>query len=588
MRPKPLVPALLLALVTGPAWGSARSDAVRRLIDEGRPDTASAKCDRLGAELSDAGKDLREVCAEAKFTEAMEVNQVMEWIRFQQVWKGTAFAAAARDNEAAAALRDLGPNAAEHEYVSFMREYKDTKFAMAANQMVADAAIRDVKTGKEAVRVAQLYPNHKSTPLLVEKFLSSFLKMEMDGTNVKVTLDPPIPIPGPPPTGRWAVRTGEDAYQPWGDAAQLHLKELGVGPAFIDAAGAKGYPPCQVPGVDWELGVLVEVGSGRAFYPNTGISACRGRAWPGFAVYDGGRLAALSVTPASVLRFPTDPGAGSFAWGPSGDQTQIWTPGQAGDPILVGNVIGQPVGNLFLLTPLAGGMPWYVSQGPPPTAMHLPVEAKSAALPEGWQLSDSNGPIQAGRTTTTPVDVGSSALAGTPWTLPPGEIRVLSPLVQQITNLHRKNEMFERVRKPKLPALTGTTGPMGALPVVMTELTQPAAQAVGRQLGGVGIPVTIWRAWEGFIAGTSGGREVVFDGEIAGKPVKGLLDPMDNSSGYRAFIWLRDPRSQTGPEEVFAFSHDGSTYFVWRGKGEKGDYTESIHFEDVGMVREFR
>lgn len=583
------LPTLLALFAVTPAMAnSARVDSVRRLIEEGRIDTASAKCDRLSAQLSDTSKDLREICAEAKFEEALEVNQVMTWIEFQQVWEGTSYAAAARDNEAAAALRDLGTEAEEHEYVSFIREYRDTKYALAAKQMVSDAAIRGVKTGKEAVRVAQLYPNHKNTPLLVEKFLSAFLKMEMDGLDVVVSLEPDIPIPGPPPTGRWAAKHGEEAYLKWEDAAETHLKDISVSPNFIDRAKKDGLPPCQVHEASWELGILVEVGQGKAFFPNRGLPECRTRPWPAFTVLDNNRLAALSLDPATVLTFPTDATKGWFAWGSEDDKTKIWTSGAAGDPILVNGVIGQPVGNLFLLTPLAGGMPWYVSQGPPPTAMPIPIEAMTTPLPGGWELKNANGAFSPGNRSVSPVQVEGGALAGTPWKLPPGEVRIMSPLVQQITGLTRNNEALGRTRKPRLPALTGSTGPMGASPVTFTELTMDAAQAVGRQMNGQGLPVKVWKAWEGRLGGTSGSKEVIFDGEIAGTPVKGVLDPMENSSGFRAFLWHRDERAQKGPEEVFGFTHDGAVYFVWQGKGPGGDYHESVHFEDIGLVREFR
>ena len=81
---------------------------------------------------------------------------------------------------------------------------------------------------------------------------------------------------------------------------------------------------------------------------------------------------------------------------------------------------------------------------------------------------------------------------------------------------------------------------------------------------------------------------MIYDGEINGLPIKGVLDPIENSSGFRAYIWLRDTRAQEGPEDIFGFTHDGSTYFVWKGKGTGGDYHESLHFEDIGLVRQFR
>lgn len=582
-----LSPVLLLASLAGTAHAaSARADAIGELNAAGRHDVAQLRCERLSAHLSDTKAELREVCAEAAFEEALEVNTVMNWIRFQQVWRGTSYAKAARDNEAAAALGDLGGEAEEHEYASFIREYKDTKYALAAKQMISDAAIRDVKTPQEAVRVAQMFPDHKNTPRLVEKFLPAFLKMEMNGLDVKVSIEPNIPIPGPPPTGRWAVKTGEEAYKAWPDAAETHLTNIGVNPTFIRNATKDGIPPCQVPGADWELGVLVELGSGKAFFPKPGMAACAGRSWPAFTVLDDKRLAALSIGPGHVLTFPTDAAAGSFEWGIDGDKARIWSPGAAGDPVLVGGVIGQPVGNLWLLTPLAGGMPWYVNQGPPNTAMKVPIEARSTELPSGWTLAGARGPVQPGTRVSGEVSVEAGSLAGTPWKLPGGEVRVISPLVQQVTGLNRENEALKAKRKPRLPIITGKTGPMGATPVTMTQLDAPNGEAVGRQLSQLGIPVRVWRAWEGRISGTSGAKEIVFDGEIAGKPIKGLLDPMN--TGVRVYVWERDARAQQGPEDVLSFVHDGATYFVWVGKNDKGDYNEAIHFDDVGLVREFR
>jgi len=128
---------------------------------------------------------------------------------------------------------------------------------------------------------------------------------------------------------------------------------------------------------------------------------------------------------------------------------------------------------------------------------------------------------------------------------------------------------------------------MGSVPLEMLELTPPNATAVGRQLGSAGIPIQVDRAWEGFLGG-GGPREVVFEGSSGGTPVKGILDPMKNNNGFRAFIWLRDARAQAEPESVFAFTMSGSNYFVWRGSGPDGDYNEAIHFEEVGLIREFR
>ena len=569
-----------------PALASPKSDAIQRLIQDGRIDIAQQKCDRMGAHLTDAGSALREVCAEALFEAALEENTTTGWIRFQQTWNGTSYAVAARDNEAAAALRALGNDSEEHAYAQFMIQYADTKYAVAAEQLVADAAIRGVKNGQDAVRVAQIYPNHRNTPILVEQYLASFIKMEVSGTDITVTLDPPISLPGVKPSGRWAASFGQEAYVDWGDVAEVHLQDLGISPNFIEKARAKGYPPCQVPEAGWELGIVVQVGQAKTFFKNTGVPECR-RPWPGFMTYRGGRLSSLSVSPELTMHFPDDPTVGAFSWGPEADNTRMWAPGVAGDPILVGSVIGQPIGNLFLLHPLAGGMPWFVSQGPPPNAMPLPISAKTSAMPIGWSMSGPEGEMSPGQTAAGPVHVHSNQLGSSRWTLPDGEVRVMSPLVQQLTGLNRESENFGRARKSRLPLLSGLAGPMGASPVQMMELTAPNAAAVGRQLGAAGIPIKVTRAWEGFLS-SGGPREVVFEGDTNGTPIKGILDATKGNSGSRIYVWLRDDRCQGEAETTFAFTMGGSTYFVWRGSGPNGDYNEAVHFEEAGLIREFR
>jgi hypothetical protein len=70
--------------------------------------------------------------------------------------------------------------------------------------------------------------------------------------------------------------------------------------------------------------------------------------------------------------------------------------------------------------------------------------------------------------------------------------------------------------------------------------------------------------------------------------MKGILDPFDGGGGFRLFLWYRDARAQTSGEELVTFKHDGAPYVVWRGKGPEGDYIEAVHFEKIGLVREFR
>jgi len=579
----------LIALCLNVSALAGKADGIEKLMELGKLESAQLKCDRIGATFADAEEDLREICAEAFFEKARETGTVGGWIRFQQTWGGTSLMGPARDEEGAAALREIGEDGEEFEYQSYMDRYGDTKYALQAEQMMMDAAIRNVQNANDAVRVARKYPNHRMTPTLVETYLTSFIRMDLNGSDITVSIEPPISLPGKPPQGSWVAAYSEDVFVDWGQNAEGHLKDIGASPAFISRAKGtavgEAFQPCQIPEADWKLGILVEVGTTRQFFPNAGVESCKQRPWPGFTIHNHGNLDTLSLGPELTLRFPNDPTAQWFAWGPSEVNTRMYISGPAGRPILVGTVIGQPVGQLFLLHPLAGGMPWYVAQGPPADALELPTDLKSTAIPLGWSITGSQGPMGPHEASVGPITVQGQALGGSEWTLPPGEVRVMSPLVQEITKLNRSNDSLLRERKKPVPPLSGSTGPMGSTPVPFDEIAD--VKPVTADIQAFGIPVQVTRAHQGFL-GSGGPKEVVFEGTIGGLPVKGLLDPFDGGGGFRLFLWFRDARAQTETEDILAFKHDGAPYLVWRGRGPSGEYLEAIHFEKIGLVREFR
>jgi hypothetical protein len=126
---------------------------------------------------------------------------------------------------------------------------------------------------------------------------------------------------------------------------------------------------------------------------------------------------------------------------------------------------------------------------------------------------------------------------------------------------------------------------MGSSPVPFDELKD--LRPLEADIQTFGIPLKVTRAHQGFL-GSGGPKEVVFEGTIGGLPMKGILDPFDGGGGFRLFLWYRDARAQTSGEELVTFKHDGAPYVVWRGKGPEGDYIEAVHFEKIGLVREFR
>jgi len=580
---------VLGALLPGLAL-AGKADGVEKLMELGKLETALVKCERLGATYSSSDQDLREICAEAYYEKAQEKNTVGAWIRFQQTWAGTSWIGPARELEGAAALRELGEGAEEHQYQSFMDRYGDTKYALKAEQMMMDAAVTGVDNAKDAVRVARKYPNHRLTPQLVEKYLTSFIRMDINGTDISVTIEPAISMPGKSPQGKWVASYSEAVFVDWNQNAEGHLKDIGASQMFIDRAKGNSagqvFQPCQIPEAEWELGILVELGDTRQFFPNAGVESCKRRPWPGFTVHNHGTLDALSLGPELTLRFPTDPASQAFGWGPQDVDTKIYIAGPSGKPILVGPVIGQKVGNLFLLHPTAGGMPWYVSQGPPPEALELPTDLKSTAIPLGWSIKGNNGPMGPGEASDGPITILGEPLGGTVWDLPPGEVRVMSPLVQEITKLNRSNESLLRQRMKPVPPLTGRTGPKGSSPLPFDEI--PNVGQLTSDIRSFGMAIKVKRAWQGFLGSGGGPKEVIFEGTIGGIPVKGLLDPFNGGGGFRLFVWYKDDRAQKDEEEFMAFKHGSSSYVAWLGEGEAGSYVEAVHFEAIGLVREFR
>ncbi len=569
-------------------------EGVAKLVQDGEFERAQKRCEEVG--LDDA-PPLREACAKAFFPAAQQANSVASWQAFVARWTGTALEGEASEAEASAALYAVGYGAREADYAALLAQYPNSVVAPALSDRMGAAAIRDAFDGDEARRVALKYPRHEQVSTLVERYLAAFAKVEIGEAGPVIALDPPT-VPASEVKWSWVLRHPDGRIEAWNTLAEAHLLGLGLPPSFVNYAKAQGnqsFPPCLPLGVAGELAIQLVFESGSAFVPAPVDPACAATAPPALFVVSGGRMSALSLAPGHRLVLPPavpPPAAPWFPWGAPSGVTHIFAPFPAGDPIVAGAVLGQPIGakpesgpGLFLLSPIAGGMPWYILTNPPPSAVALPVDFRTAPLPSGWTLMAAGRPVQPGVDSAEPVQV--SGPAGADWWLPAGDPRVFSQLFAKLTGMNQENPAIRRPRgEPLPPAAQGFTlsgqlaGPPGSAPVDLEPLDKTALSALSPVLAALG--VTASRAWKVDLGPDA--PHVVFEGaNQAGVQLRGIAD-----FAGRGFVWVREPRAQSKPEAVFAFRLREQPYFAWTGTGATGPYVEAVHFEGIGLVREFR
>lgn len=588
-----VVTLLAASLLAPGAAHAGRADGVKRLIDLGQVEAAQKRCERNGGILSVADPDLRAVCAEAWWSRAAQEDTVRAWIRYQQVWAGTALAAEAREQEARAALRDLGQGAEPYHYQAFVDRYGDTKFASQAQGMMVQSSIQDALDDPDkAVATARRFPDHPDALLLLKAHPSRFLHVKLEprppgprtvgptgsmGTVTPVTpvvtVDPPILKA--PPAARWAVQYEDGAVAPWDQIAEAHLRELGLGQPAIDALKRRHggeLLPCPAPGAGWTLGVAVDIGPDTVFLPSRGVDACHNQ--PTFLVLRGGKLAAISAAPGHLLEIARE-GV------PRTDGAPIELLGPVGEPVLTESAVVQPVGRLHLVTPPSGGMPWYEAQAP--SSAPIPLSGAtlgSSPLPGGWSVVASGTAIQPGAVASTPATVQAAALGQVSWTLPPGEIRVLSPVLALAVGLHPSNPAVRPVPLDPVPLLSSAQGPVGSVPLASEALPAPELQRLTNELRAMGIGVKLVRAWRASLHKRV--PQVVFEGDLGGKPVRGVLDQA-SAHGWRVHLWARDPSAPRGDHDFFSFHWQDRAWVVWRDP--RGAWMESLHVDDRGLVR---
>lgn len=517
---------------------AGKADNLSQMLADGKTELVQKKCERMSAFLPETEPAVREVCARAMLPLAEKADTFAGWVRFQNDWAGTSSEKRAREGEAAVRLRGLGSEASETEYATFLSSYADTASAAAAELLKVQAAVRSIDDVASAKRVATDHPTAPGLIEAVAPYFDAFVTVQ-PGPTPTAQITPPLTVPGHQPLVTWAGRV-DDTVMPWDEIVLAHLGEEGL-PAsrarLLQAAG-RPFPPCSLPGA--EVGVRVQLGSLETFVPQE--VACGGQQ-PGFISVRDGRIVGLSIASDHAVRFAGADGGRGVRWG-TGEEAVVVPllggPGQ--DVIPLGSVIGEQIGGVYLVHPVSGGLPWYVVDGPPPTAQPLPLGKVGAPLPEGVeQTIDPDGAV---------LTVGGKRRV-----LPAGAVRPLSPMYQELTGLHDGHDALGRVGRTPFEEGFWPEG-AEALPL---EVERQAV--VEKALAPYGVRLT--KGWQVQLA-SDPALEVPFEGVLGTTRVRGIIDPKERSEKIRLFVVVA-PDDRTPPQ---VFRHAGRTHVGWLGERE--------------------
>jgi hypothetical protein len=552
------------------AWATPE-EAVEKLLAAGEIEKAEKRCEEVNAS---APATLRTLCAEACLPTAERLNTVSGWQTWLGRFSGTPYTERARAGEAGAALAAAGDTASETDYRALWNRYLDTPVAGALRERMGAAAVRDTYDPVRARDVALEYPEHPALIGLVARFPDAFLSARVVDGVLAAVVDPPVGLPADAVQAGWAWRGSDGALVAHGDAVRAALASL---PPNAIPAGEP--PPCPLTGAPGTLGARVTYGEIVLFQPLPGEAHCGPRP-PSFLTVADGQVSGLALAPGHRIglapaRVATDR---AYPWTDGLGAAAIYAPAPAAAPVLAGTLIGQAVGPHHLITPIAGGMPWWVADPPPPNALAIAAQAASAPLPTGWTLDAAgtvSGPAADG-STTAPGHAG--------WALGPGDHRVIDPLYAHWIGLDADHPALGRRRASPLPAADAFTrtgqlaGPAGAAPLALDPVPVAEAAAASPLLAAWGAaPERAWRVSLG-----PDGPQWVLDAVLADKRrLRVLIDAVG-----RTWAWVA-PAKASASDPVFGFRWQDRAYVAWVSQAA-GAAVDAVHYEDIGLVRELR
>lgn len=576
---RPPVFALGLAALLAPAVARAdKAEAVGKLLEGGKPDQARERCEKWAAQAPDAEEALREACARAYWEQAKATDTVAGWRSFRSAWEQSTLGPRARAAEAAAALREAGPQEREPNLLILADRYAGTPSEALLRERAAAAAVRDARDGDEAKAVARRYPKAAELPELVARFPAAFVQVRVKGRAVSVTVDPPVPLSGAQaPLVRWVARAPSGATTPWDEHMRAALVAWGTpdGLATGGATPAEGprFPLCAVPGAapGTAPAVEVEVAGGVLTVPVGFDEGCGEAAWPGFLVLNGGQASALSLRPNHLVELSPPPVA------PGGRTVRAFLPPPGGEPELADGLVWQRTPAAWLVTPVAGGAPWATGAAPGRPGLPLGGALRGAPLPSDWTLSGEEGRMVA----------RSAALARMPpamqrWALPAGDVRVLPVHLRGTFGLLAQDAQPRRPVAPALDAGGGwvrnadgslqRTQPLGADVAGIAPLDEVGVETALGILAGLGVKRGRVQPIDGWRVDVDNDRvpEAVIRATIDQVGVVLIVDPIEGTEAAtvetaRVFLF-EEPVTRAGGMRLdlpFAFRKGDFVYMAW-------------------------
>ena len=562
----------LLALGGMAAMAADRAETIQRKLTDNDYEGARKKCEKWEASSREVEGSLREACAKAYWPLAAATDSVAAWSAYTNTWSGTDWANTAIERLATATLRELPADASEDDLLWISEEFYDTRAARKAQEMAADAAVRDVDSGQAAVRAAQRYPDHAGLSAFVERYPEKFVKATITGHEVSITIEPEIALPDyMAPTPLWVARWPGGTTQSWREVATRHLIESGLDESLTrPEGGGPGLPLCAISGQPegWHAAVEVRVGTGRMYRPVPWQEGCGPDALPIILTVTGSSISGLSLAPGHRLDLLSRSIDGRL-------HSRAFVSGSLGAPVLSGAHLFLPSGSVWLVYPIGGGSPWLTDRAPS-SAIRLSTDLVGSGPPAGFSLSQEGDEL-----------LLRSDVLSEPWVMPPGEVRFLSAMAQQVLDVGPA--LLEEV-KPGAPALSAVvpwakdasghvaaSPPRGGRSVSLTKLNDAALEKARlRVASGVDLDsLEIVDGW-GLDMDKDGVEEIILRTRLSDQGTIIVLD-VHATLGNRIFLF--DSPNIAMPNTPFAFHYGGHFYFSWGGiVSSQGSFLELVRY----------
>lgn len=563
------------------AEASRKADTIRLLNLEKRYEEAQDKCEKWGSFDRAAEPDLREFCAQSFWVNAESKNTIEAWQNFQEQWVGTDWEKQAFKREGGVALAALGDNAVEQAYLEIADQFAGYSVATDALAKAGSAAIRDVASVEDAKRIASEYPNHTEFSVLIDKYPGAFVTLVLENGAIKVQASKQIDVSASKTF--WAYQEVDGSVDSWDATVKKHLDQAGLEPVFAmraiqnNTGTAPTFPLCPLNSSTTGIpGMGLYVKEKVVFSPIAWADNCDNSS-TAVLVFSNRMLKHVSFSPDRNISLDVQSGARK-------DFTSFVR--RNGDAILFEQKIWVRVEKpddgtnsfSFAVYPLSGAAPWLSDQPPGAFKITLDNTFKGTGFSQGWSVQGVGNGIKVIR----PNDASE-------WVVPSGEIRLLSPLIQNLLGLdsidvakHHTPTVHWSVDKQGV-----STQPPVSGNITVKKLDDNIIKALRYHISGAGFDLNSLEIFDGYDVDLDidGNYEKVLRGSYQQQEVVLILD-RDKINGNRTFIYTTDhaKNGNLAAPVPFAFLAEDQVIFAWSGIEDKQSYVEMLYAQDGSFV----